>query len=407
MLEHPPLPPPHPSRPQSADINAISRISIAEGTRTSFLLITLCLGLSSWVLSLVSQAVFAATKNGNAEIRLLWFGIVIQFILLVEIIEVVISRNMFAFATQISIFAALATVFAVLGVDQNIYSSSRAQQAIGSGWIITAVIDLLWIIYFTSPPDSHFFRFGSNLASSGPFSRHQLGPKPVEKISRSQDAFVMPPANGSVDARPGAEALTGLGLDPDEFATLAAGDTDKLKEERMRGPERTSYNLEDLEPRRAKTRSGGLWSSYSRSTQPGGARSRSSGVTEGARGVEKEASALSSEPDTSVRQESETTSVLVPEAPPQQPPHSKATQSKPSRVASQLVGPAQPPKEAPIQWRAEAMFDYLGSTDDPQELSFKKGEHLTIIDKSGKWWEAKTQDGKKGIAPSNYLRLLI
>jgi hypothetical protein len=40
-----------------------------------------------------------------------------QFILLVEILEVVIS-GMFAYGVQISIFAGLATVFAVLGVDQ-------------------------------------------------------------------------------------------------------------------------------------------------------------------------------------------------------------------------------------------------------------------------------------------------
>lgn len=37
-----------------------------------------------------------------------------------------------------------------------------------------------------------------------------------------------------------------------------------------------------------------------------------------------------------------------------------------------------------------------GAADDPNELSFKKGEQLTIIDKSGKWWEAKNKAGRKG-----------
>jgi len=66
-----------------------------------------------------------------------------------------------------------------------------------------------------------------------------------------------------------------------------------------------------------------------------------------------------------------------------------------------------------------------GSKDDPNELKFRKGEILFIVDKSGKWWEASTRDGRQGsespftvmslrslsnslvaVAPSNYLRLL-
>jgi SH3 domain len=34
--------------------------------------------------------------------------------------------------------------------------------------------------------------------------------------------------------------------------------------------------------------------------------------------------------------------------------------------------------------------------DDPNELSFKKGEVLQILDKSGKWWEARKDDGTEG-----------
>ena len=37
-----------------------------------------------------------------------------------------------------------------------------------------------------------------------------------------------------------------------------------------------------------------------------------------------------------------------------------------------------------------------GAADDPNELPLKKGEHLDIIDKSGKWWEARTSAGRKG-----------
>lgn len=57
-------------------------------------------------------------------------------------------------------------------------------------------------------------------------------------------------------------------------------------------------------------------------------------------------------------------------------------------------------------YRAEAMFPYTANPHDPNELSFARGEVFDIIDKSGKWWEAVLADGRKGIVPSNYLRLL-
>jgi hypothetical protein len=63
--------------------------------------------------------------------------------------------------------------------------------------------------------------------------------------------------------------------------------------------------------------------------------------------------------------------------------------------------------------------------DDPNELSFKKGEMLEILDKSGKWWEARRGDGTEGsesclpffqlcnvadsiwaVVPSNYMKIV-
>jgi hypothetical protein len=36
------------------------------------------------------------------------------------------------------------------------------------------------------------------------------------------------------------------------------------------------------------------------------------------------------------------------------------------------------------------------SSEDPTELSFKKGEVLDILTKSDLWWEARKLDGSKG-----------
>lgn len=41
--------------------------------------------------------------------------------------------------------------------------------------------------------------------------------------------------------------------------------------------------------------------------------------------------------------------------------------------------------------------------DDPNELSFYKGEVLEILDRRGNWWQARKHDQTIGIVPSNYV----
>jgi len=57
-------------------------------------------------------------------------------------------------------------------------------------------------------------------------------------------------------------------------------------------------------------------------------------------------------------------------------------------------------------YKAKALYAYSASADDPNEISFTKGEILDIVDKQGKWWQAKKGDGTIGIAPSNYLQII-
>jgi len=57
-------------------------------------------------------------------------------------------------------------------------------------------------------------------------------------------------------------------------------------------------------------------------------------------------------------------------------------------------------------WHAKALYTYTASADDPNEISFTKGEIMKITDIKGKWWFAKKADGTTGIAPSNYLQNL-
>lgn len=123
----------------------------------------------------------------------MWFGVIIQTIVTILVAELAFGIIfVYEYAMQVSILAALATGFAVLGVDRNIYSNAPAQQATGAGWLIIAIVDLVWIIYFTSPPHSHFVRLANS--ARGPISTRLT---PITKVRRSADAFAMGAVHGN------------------------------------------------------------------------------------------------------------------------------------------------------------------------------------------------------------------
>lgn len=66
-----------------------------------------------------------------------------------------------------------------------------------------------------------------------------------------------------------------------------------------------------------------------------------------------------------------------------------------SRIASEILNG--------YKRQVRGLYTYTASPDDPNEVSFMKGEVMEVMDDKGKWWQVKKDDGSIGIAPSNYL----
>jgi SHO1 osmosensor len=77
---------------------------------------------------------------------------------------------------QISTFGAVAIVFAVTGVDQGIFSGVPALDAMAAGWLLLSIVNILWVLYFTSEEDSlalHIFNSMGTGGLSGPGRRRR------------------------------------------------------------------------------------------------------------------------------------------------------------------------------------------------------------------------------------------
>jgi hypothetical protein len=91
---------------------------------------------------------------GHRAVGSLWFAILLQGALNAAVILAITTDSIQTAAIQLAMFSSTAIVFAVQGTDLGIFSREQALQAMGAGYLVLAVVDIVWVLYFTSTPDS-------------------------------------------------------------------------------------------------------------------------------------------------------------------------------------------------------------------------------------------------------------
>ncbi|KAK0233537.1 hypothetical protein IW262DRAFT_1258432 [Armillaria fumosa] len=312
-------------------------------------LFTSVLSLVAWFVAFIGQCI-ATAQISNDVVNTQWFGIFLQLFLIVGVLYTLASDSLAMHRFQISVFGAVAIVYAVEGVQKGIFSGAGSLNAMGAGWLILAIVDILWVLYFTSEEDSLALHIFNSLGTGG------LTPPSRRRRTRTQNSVHnMSTANGYAT-----NYASGGGIGPHDVYKTASG----------AGSGNFTAGVRSQHSFTAPTEGGGK--------SIGGGGGSITGVT----------------------------STAAPGSIGGGDNNGPNSPLMAGVGAGSLSGPppTEPSEAAAI--KAKALYAYTQSPDDPNELSFNKGEILDVLDKQGKWWQARRADGTTGIAPSNYLQVI-
>jgi SHO1 osmosensor len=327
-------------------------------------LFTSVLAVIGWFTAFVSQA-FATAKFGHGVVGVLWFSIFLQLFLIAGVVYTLATDSVAMNRLQISVFGSIAIVFAVIGVNQGIFSGVPSLDAMAAGWLILSIVDILWVLYFTSEEDSltlHIFNLMGTGGLSPPSRRRRRTQSSVHNMATNNGYMTSGYSNGGVGG--------GIGNQDVAYDTksLNAGIVSG-------GPALRSQNSFGGGSGEGP-RSLGAPTSNVGSPQIGDV-----GSLSGAGSIKDMGSPLMGSGNAGVG-------------------------AGGGLVGTDVTSSGGNPPPDSFSYKAKALYAYTASPDDPNEISFVKGEVLDILDKQGKWWQAKKANGTVGIAPSNYLQII-
>ena len=132
--------------------------------------------MSLVIISQNTQNLTDVKTVSRLSVGTLWFAIFLELFLILGVLYTLATDSIAMHRFQISVFGAIAIVFSVQGVNQGLFVSAPSLNAMGVGWLLLAVVNILWVLYFTSEEDSlalHIFNGLGNGGLSSPSRRRR------------------------------------------------------------------------------------------------------------------------------------------------------------------------------------------------------------------------------------------
>ncbi|KAG8814577.1 Transmembrane osmosensor [Serendipita sp. 399] len=327
-------------------------------------LVTFVLAGVGWLTAFIGQAAFEAKfpKVNAPQAGTLWFGIFLHLAVILGVLYTLATDNIALNRLQISVFSAISIVYAVQGVNTGLFIPLAAANAMGAGYLLLSFVFILWTLYFSAEEGSITLDLFNSLGTgglTGPGRRRTIiGGQGVTRSATNMnnnayEGYGSPHApSNKIGFGPG----SGIGGGPGGALGGPLGGGPPIGGGSLSNPVRSQNSLSRPEDAQSMTSMG--------------ARSAAGGLgPPGSTGA---------------------------------PPQTANTDVS----APLMTGASEPTSEQHYAYRAKALYNYKASDEDPNEISFSKGELLDILDNSGKWWQARKADGSTGIAPSNYLQMV-
>lgn len=361
-----------------------------------FALSTISIGTIGWVIALAGS-ITVATSTSKFPV-FTWWGISSEFLVIVGVFWVCATNNVHPYRLALLASLATTTVYTTNSTNNFVYNGTPSSAAASAGYILLSIINILWILYFGTTEEAPLHRLIDSYSVNKPeFSSYDYYYGNLRNTNNPAAGGPQSGMNNTSSAAYQAAALSRNHTNPFSHSAIAAsslgaGGAGPQSQYLQQDPYRDSSaygstpggtnNLLSSQQKPVsqyyQQQQDSLSAPYQQQTfmaAPLGAFENSSQIHHA------KAFGASSNPAGASQYRQSTTS----------------TADRTS--AGDIIAT---PTEYP--YRVRANYSYIAG--DHNELSFKKDEILEVNDISGKWWQARRENGEIGICPSNYVSLL-